>query len=362
MADKSAAGAWSKDWDALNRQYWNAWSEAARQGGGDAVGKMPWHEGLEQWSRLFAPKAQPQNEVVDRMLSGARQFFGFAQAAAQQAAEGGTAKGNAWSEAFTRNLGAFSAGSNPMLEAMRSLAGEGAMGWEQLAAETHRLAGPMKQEVNAMLSLPTVGFTREHQERFQQLAAANVEYQEWSARYNALMFKASQRAIELMESKLGMHSEPGRELTSLRALYDVWVDAAEEGYAEVALSPEFREVYGNMVNAQMGVRKLVNAEVERGTQQVGMPTRTEINTVHERLHDMRRRLAELEDQLAARAPRARTETGEASAGKPAATRRSPRPAARAAARPEKAAAGKARGGAFAAQLAASRKPARKGRR
>ena len=43
-------------------------------------------------------------------------------------------------------------------------------------------------------------------------------------------------------------------MTSARALFDLWIDAAEEAYAQVALSPEFREVYGAYVNAQMRLR------------------------------------------------------------------------------------------------------------
>ena len=85
------------------------------------------------------------------------------------------------------------------------------------------------------------------------------------------------------------------------------VDAAEEAYAEIALSDEFRRVYGDVVNAQMRVRSHVQAEVERIGTDLGMPTRTELNSVHKRLHEMRRagkngsdkRVAELEREVAA---------------------------------------------------------------
>ena len=95
------------------------------------------------------------------------------------------------------------------------------------------------------------------------MAVALVDYQEQTSRYNALIMKASQRGFELFESKLAAREEPGRQIDSLRALYDLWVDAAEEAYAEIALSPEFREVYGALVNAQMRVRSQIQQEVER---------------------------------------------------------------------------------------------------
>ncbi len=74
----------------------------------------------------------------------------------------------------------------------------------------------------------------------------------------------------------------------MRALYDLWVDAAEEAYAEIALSDEFRKVYGDVVNSQMRVRQAIQQEVERMSTDFGMPTRSELNSVHKRLHELRR--------------------------------------------------------------------------
>jgi hypothetical protein len=179
---------------------------------------------------------------------------------------------------------------------------------------------------------------REHQEHQQKSAIAWVEYQEHMARYNALMLKASQRGFELFEGKLLEREQPGRQIESLRALYDLWVDAAEEGYAEIALSQEFREAYGAMVNAQMRVRSQVQQEVERIATDFGMPTRSEINSIGERLQALRREvrglgagdalageIAALREEFAAfkaGAKRAQASTEHAAAAKPAA----PKPA------------------------------------
>ncbi|MGH8122753.1 MAG: poly(R)-hydroxyalkanoic acid synthase subunit PhaE, partial [Rudaea sp.] len=112
----------------------------------------------------------------------------------------------------------------------------------------------------------------------------------------------SQRGFELFDGKLAERSEPGRAIDSLRALYDLWVDAAEEAYAEVALSDEFAKVYGELANAQMRARAQIQAEVERVSTDLGMPTRSELNSVHKRLHDLRRELRD--------GGRAQTDAGE----------------------------------------------------
>jgi polyhydroxyalkanoate synthesis regulator phasin len=136
--------------------------------------------------------------------------------------------------------------------------------------------------------MPAFGFLREHQEHYQKTASAFVDYQEQSGRYNALILKASQNGFGLFESKLAAREEPGRQIDSLRALYDLWVDAMEEAYAEIALSPEFRDVYGSLVNAQMRMRSQIQQEVERIATDFGMPTRSELDSIGQRLHDLRR--------------------------------------------------------------------------
>jgi hypothetical protein len=71
-------------------------------------------------------------------------------------------------------------------------------------------------------------------------------------------------------------------------LYDLWVDAAEEAYAEIALTEEFREAYGAMANSQMRARSLQQQQTEQLCQQWGLPTRREMDTLGERLQQVRR--------------------------------------------------------------------------
>ena len=132
--------------------------------------------------------------------------------------------------------------------------------------------------MKSWLKLPAFGFLREHQEHQQKGAVAFVEYQEQVARYNAQMLEAARRGFELFEGKLAEREQPGRQIESLRALYDLWVDAAEEAYAEIALSREFQEIYGELTNAQMRLRAQIQQEVERLSVDLGMSAPSAIAT------------------------------------------------------------------------------------
>ncbi|WHZ18120.1 MAG: PHA synthase subunit [Rhodanobacteraceae bacterium] len=325
------------DWQKLSKQYWNAWNDATRKAFGtppEAVDadKTPWHEGLEQWSRMFdAGKARDaQSEVVERLLAGARSYFSLLQTLAEKGGNG-NADPQAWRDAV-RNAFNFPGADaalidNPLARALRELAGQGAKGFEQMMENLQ----PAMREMRALLDLPAFGYAREHQEHYQRMAKAWLDCQHETNRYNALIARASKRAFEVFEDKLAEHGEPGRQIDSARGLYDLWVDAAEDAYAEVALSDEFREVYGALVNAQMRVRQNMQREVERIATDLGMPTRTEIDSMGKRLHalhrDAKNHAETLPDLVAeVAALRAEVERLKAGAAKPAAG--APRKAAR----------------------------------
>jgi poly[(R)-3-hydroxyalkanoate] polymerase subunit PhaE len=286
---------WMDQWQAMSRQYWNAWQDLTREAGAGAgkdPASTPWHEGFEQWSRMFAG-AGKQGDTIERVLASAKSFTAFMQSMLAAATVGGTATN--FTDALRNGLnmpgfnmpGGEGAFANPMAAALREISGQGVKGFQQMM-EQFAPGGDPLAELKSWLRIPAFGFLREHQEHYQKMAVALVDYQEQNGRYNALILKSSQRAFEKFESKLAAREEPGRQIDSLRALYDLWVDAAEEAYQQIALSEEFRKVYGDVVNAQMRVRSQIQQEVERMATDFGMPTRSELDSIGQRLHDLRR--------------------------------------------------------------------------
>jgi class III poly(R)-hydroxyalkanoic acid synthase PhaE subunit len=323
MANAAAGNAWLKDWDALGKQFWNAWTESARAGmKGDGA---TMHPGFDLWAQLFANQSPQHGEAVERMLASGKQFAALMESALKQFGGKEASKPQevveAWRKATHEALGGMTATKNPVADAMRQAVGEGSKGFQQMFGDFIDRATPFKNEMLAGMNLPAFGYTREKQQQAQAFGVAMAAYGEALAAYNAEMLKASQRGLALMESKLADRSEPGREITSLRGFYDVWIDAMEEGYAEVALSDEFRAVYGDLVNAQMKVRQLVQQEVERNAGAFGMPTRTELDGVLKKLAEVKRELAALREAreetaapVKAAAPKAKSKPKPASKG------------------------------------------------
>jgi polyhydroxyalkanoate synthase subunit PhaE len=351
MSDGKPLNDWVKGWESLQHQYLAAWSDLMQKtpaasppppfsmpfgnipgvfGAGQSAGGTapPWHEGLEQWARLFGSRGA-QSETVERVVESGKAYVDMIKGmfgGMGTPAMGSANPGQAWLDAMRGGFGGPSGFSmpgmdaasstllnnpllnNPFLKAVRDIAGKGAHGFGDLPAAFAPFLEQFRQENLSWLRMPAFGFAREHQEHYQRTALAFVEYQEALRNYSALLLKASQRGLELLEYKLAERSEPGRAIDSPRALYDLWVDAAEDAYAEIALSEEFGKAYGELANAQMRMRAQIQAEVERIGTDLGMPTRTELNSVHQRLHDLRREfrdsrgessaIADLEVQIA----------------------------------------------------------------
>ncbi|HBK47330.1 MAG TPA: hypothetical protein DDZ67_13040 [Xanthomonadaceae bacterium] len=124
--------------------------------------------------------------------------------------------------------------------------------------------------------------------RSEALARAQEEYQAQAQAYAAQLKAAVERAFGVFESKLAGHEQAGSQLTSARAMFDLWIEAAEEAYASVALSEEFREVYGAFANAQMRLRAALQREIEQVSDRLGMPTRSEMDAAHRRIAELER--------------------------------------------------------------------------
>lgn len=274
---------WARHWETMSR---DALAQATGGGGSAFAGAD-----TRQWQAA-------QGEAMERLMAGAQGYLGMLQSlAAAAGGPGSMPPSTAWPGVFAGSFGfpptaAPSSFANPMAQALRAFGSSGAGGLEQMMERFAASAAPMLNDAKGLLGLPAFGFLREHQENAQKAAQAMIAYQEQMARYNRLLLKISEQGFSRFQSKLAEREEPGRQIDSVRGIYDLWIDASEEAYAEIALSEEFREVYGALVNAQMRVREHVQREVERISTDLGVPTRSEIDSIGERLQALRREVRE----------------------------------------------------------------------
>ena len=308
------------DFAALARQYWGVWEDALRgaiPASGDTAahglrgmldGWMQQAKGQGGMGHVLEHFNRQSRDWLAQMQQVAAQFAGHDHKAADVA--------KAWRDAF--------AGSHPFAGLLDGMRGPGLENFTQWSETTAPWLAGLRNEAMKSLGVPAFGFTREHQERLQALGKAQLRLQQAQDAYGRLLSEISKQAFDRFESRLAEHEEPGRQLGSVRALFDLWVDAAEEAWAQAALSPEYRHAFGELANAQMQLRGAAQAIGEQTTTQLGLPGRTELDSAHRKIAELERQLRRL--QRGAAGPAAAAPVRTAAAKKPAAKAAPKRPA------------------------------------
>ena len=312
------------DFEALARQYWGMWGDALRgiapQAGADA-GMQGFRDALSAWTNAASRGQGGFDSVLGHFNRQNGDWFAQMQQVAAQFAgreHGAQDVAKAWQRAL---------GGNPFQGLFHGMRGPGLEGLEQWSEAAAPWLQNVRNEAAGVLGMPAFGFAREHQERLQAQAQAQLRWQDALAAYNALMATTSQDAYARFEAKLAEREEPGRQVGSVRALFDLWVDAAEEAYADTALSTEYRKAYGELVNAQMQLRATTQAIAEQTANMLGMPGRTELDSAHRKIAELERQLRRMQrnaatgasEAVAAPRPASKPKQGRKTA-KPAATR------------------------------------------
>ena len=284
----------SNDFEALARQYWNMWGDAARAatpgaGGFGAMGPMGGLQGfrdaMDGWTRSVGAGSSGANDVLGHFNRQSQHWYGqMQQVAAQFAGQNHSARDVA--EAWRKLIGGN--GSELFQSLFDGMQGPGMQQLQQWSDAAAPWLQSMQKEAATTLGMPTFGFAREHQERLQGLGRAQLDWQQALGAYHALLGKVSKDAFSRFESKLIDREEPGRQIGSVRALFDLWVDAAEEAYAEAALSVEYRHVYGTLVNAQMRMRNAMQSIIEQNATSAGLPGRVELDSAHRKIAELER--------------------------------------------------------------------------
>jgi class III poly(R)-hydroxyalkanoic acid synthase PhaE subunit len=145
----------------------------------------------------------------------------------------------------------------------------------------------------SMADVPALGLTRERQEALQRLQRLFTDYFEQHGAlamlWNEVIADALRRLGETMAARFQKNELP----QTPRQLYDLWVECAEAAYANMAHSPRYAKAQAELGNTVAKMRIEQRALIESVSRELDLPTRSELNTVHRRLKDMKAELRRL---------------------------------------------------------------------
>jgi class III poly(R)-hydroxyalkanoic acid synthase PhaE subunit len=213
----------------------------------------------------------------------------------QQAGEGADDLGRRWAEAGQ----SFFDGARQFASAAPGVQGEPLdpfnVGESLLRAWTNATAlqSAMAQQLAELFGrLPPIGLAREHTEAWRELAAAHAEYKRIEHELRAEISKVQLGALDLLEKRVG-ERDSAMPIDSFRTLYDLWVECGEQTFGTLAHSAAYSKLQAELGNATMRLRSRVQTVLEQSLKQFDLPTRSELNSVHRQVRELRLQLETL---------------------------------------------------------------------
>jgi Poly(R)-hydroxyalkanoic acid synthase subunit (PHA_synth_III_E) len=133
---------------------------------------------------------------------------------------------------------------------------------------------------------PALGATREHQQRWERMADAWRRIEEAQRRLQRLGADALREAAATFASRLAASRPPVENPEALHKLYGSWIDCAEDAYGRAAHSEPFCGALAECVNASSEWRRELQASIEHSAKLLDLPTRSEINTLTQRVKSL----------------------------------------------------------------------------
>ncbi len=263
---------------------WRTWMGLAGKAFKSPAGANPF-EPRATAAAGFAQAYLDFARVVQQILSrgGGGDFASRFVSAVQSAGRAGTgpAAGNDLLNAFLR------AAPSALLSAFPDA--NAGQAWQQWSATLQGWSAEL-------LALPSVGPQREWQEMLKAVQRAALAEQGARARVDEHYRLANRTALERFGRFL--RDDGGAPITTVRALYDAWIDQAEAAYAERVMGDAFAHDFGAWVDAGSDVRIALRALGGRWSALFDTPRREEIDALIKRQHDLQRELTTLRAERA----------------------------------------------------------------
>jgi class III poly(R)-hydroxyalkanoic acid synthase PhaE subunit len=324
--DISGPRDWAELWMKTQRQYWETWFDLSRsmagassEPGGSAESPAgPWLRLLELWSSFLMPLMPTQShEWASRLIEINKAYFQMGEGvwkilSSSYAAAQGT--DNPW-DSFSRGLRqmqddfAESLGKDPW-SGFATFWGMPLDNWRRVCSAVSILPGDMEKAVRGlgspygpetlhrtmvgMLSMPTIGYTREWQEELQRWGVLWLEHHQALQEYGSVLARINFKAMELFGERLQAQYTQHKPVESLRAFYNLWIDCAEDAYAEISNAPDFVKAQSHLTNSLFAIKRQEQKMVDELLTAFNMPTRRELDTSHRRVHQLQRRVWQVE--------------------------------------------------------------------
>ena len=306
----SESNPWASQWFNAQQQFVDAWSDMAKSGDADNNSQSDlWAQSFDLWRKASGAQVQPDfQQAMDKCMDMGKGYFAMAEQVSKNMGAGAEPAEaiNQWMEQLKQSMQQFGSmpgfdGSaingfmkqwfNPTSSWQQMTAGLAPMNmgaWQMPGMTTPSFnLGETIDPFGSLLEAPGVGYFREPQAKQQKGLQLALEYHQANQAFNQAFLRVATESIQGFQARI-LKIDADTSPKSLRELYDLWVEISEEHYAEFAMSEEYQELYGDMVNRLMIMKKHYSEIADDTLRAMNLPNTREVDTMQERLQQVRR--------------------------------------------------------------------------
>ena len=312
----SETNPWAAQWFNAQQQFVDAWSDMAKSGvPGNSSQSDLWAQSFDLWRKASGAQVQPDfQQAMDKCMDIGKGYFAMAEQVSKNMSAGAEPAEaiNQWMDQLKQSLQQFGSmpgfdGSdingfmkqwfNPTSSWQQMTAGLAPMNQGAWQIPGMNMAGMMNtpsfnlgemiDPLGTLLEAPGVGYFREPQAKQQKGLQLALDYQQANQAFNQAFLRVATESIQGFQARI-LKIDADTVPKSLRELYDLWVEISEKHYAEFAMGEEYQELYGDMVNRLMIMKKHYSEIADDMLRAMNLPNTREVDTMQERLQQLRR--------------------------------------------------------------------------
>ena len=139
----------------------------------------------------------------------------------------------------------------------------------------------------AGFNMPALGPMRESQESMQRLAQLGMRCAQAQMQVSGQWNDIIGKALRELGEKIAPRLKSGGAPASMKEVYDLWVDSAETVYAQAARGAAFVQAQAELTNSLSQLRSAQRELLEEWAKQFDLPTRAELNSIHQQLRELK---------------------------------------------------------------------------
>jgi len=309
----------NSDWLSLQQQYIDALSSLNPQqnkSGPTHAGQQGWNEALNHWQKAVEKFLPGEGRsLFDNVLNQARLYYSIADDFAVMLRDISATDRHTedWQAIMASHLGKMKAEFDlddqagkhrgPVATWFRAYPLDG---WDKVTGGMSvfpegLFGNPLEEDIEKLqerlAAIPGIGPTREFQDKIASATRLWKDYQHKYKDYHAVLSQLGKLALDRLEHKIIEMADSGKKISSLRQVYNLWIDSNEEVFGRFAFNEDHARLYGELVNAMMRYRLKCNEIVDVVLAAMNMPTGEGMNSVYRKQHQMETSLQQLQTEL-----------------------------------------------------------------